>query len=72
MRREFCPAVTSEFNFRIGRVKFLRTVLEQPHVFLTDAMRARREPAARENIAREIAGLEREMGIAGRVIAGLT
>jgi predicted metal-dependent HD superfamily phosphohydrolase len=72
VRREFCPAVTSEFRFRIGRRRFLRGLLEQPHIFLTDAMRARRERAARENIVREISDLEQEMGIAGRVVAGLT
>ena len=71
VRREFCPAVTTESMFRIGRSRFLRAVLAQPHVFLTDAARARREPTARENIARELSDLEREMGVAGRVIGRL-
>lgn len=72
VRREFCPAVTTEFMFRIGRSRFLRGILAQPHIFLTDAMRARREIAARENVARERSDLEREMGVAGRVIGRLT
>lgn len=69
VRREFCPAVVSEFKFRIGRLQFLRSVQQQPQIFLTDEMRVRREHAARKNIAREIKDLEQEAGLVGRVIA---
>ena len=69
VRRELCPAVIGEFKFRIGRIKFLRSVLQQQHIFLTEGMRRRLESGARENIAREIAALEREAGLFGRVIA---
>ena len=69
VRREFYPTVISEFKFCIGRIKFLRSVLQQQHIFLTDGMRRRLESMARENIAREIAALEREAGLFGRVIA---
>lgn len=69
VRREFCPAVVSEFKFCIGRLQFLRGVQQQEHIFLTEEMRTRREHTARENISREIGELEREAGLIGRVIA---
>jgi predicted metal-dependent HD superfamily phosphohydrolase len=69
VRREYCPQVVNEFKFCIGRLKFLRSLHKQPHIFLTTEMRVQREQAARRNIAREIAELEREVGIFGRVIA---
>lgn len=69
VRREFCPVVVSEFKFCIGRLQFLRSVHQQPHIFLTEEMRVQAEHAARENIAREIGDLEREAGLIGRVIS---
>ena len=69
VRREFCPAVVSEFAFRIGRLKFLRAVQGQKRVFLTEEMQVRREKTARANIAREVAELEIEAGLAGRIFA---
>ena len=69
VRSEFCPAVVGEFKFRIGRIKFLRAVQQQPHIFLTAEMRSRCEHAARDNIAAEIAALEQEAGLIGRIIS---
>ena len=69
VRREFCPAVVSEFKFRIGRIKFLRAVQQQPHIFLTAEMRSRCEQAARDNITGEIAALEQEAGSIGRFMS---
>ena len=69
VRREFCPSVVGDFKFCLGRCKFLKSVLAQPHIFLTPAMRSRCEHRARENIAREIAGLAMELGWIGRLIA---
>lgn len=71
VRREFCPAVVSEFKFCVGRLKFLRAMQKQTHIFLTDEMRARLEARARQNIAREIAALEAEAGFIGRLLARL-
>ena len=68
VRREFCPAVVSEFKFCIGRLKFLRGVQQQEHIFFTEEMRARRAHTAMENISREIRELEREAGVMGRLI----
>lgn len=69
VRREFCPTVVSEFKFCIGRLAFLRSVQEQTSIYLTEEMRSRREKTARENIAREIVELEREVGWLGRLVA---
>jgi predicted metal-dependent HD superfamily phosphohydrolase len=69
VRREFCPAVVSDFKFNIGRLKFLRSVQQQTNIFLTDEMQSRREQAAKENIAREISQLEQEAGLIGRTLA---
>jgi predicted metal-dependent HD superfamily phosphohydrolase len=71
VRREFCPAVVSDFKFNIGRLKFLRSVQQQTNIFLTEEMRSRREQVAKENIAREIRELEQEAGLIGRAIARL-
>ncbi len=69
VRREFCPSVVGNFKFCLGRRKFLQSVLHQPQIFLTPAMRQRGEQRARENIAREIAELAQELGWMGRLIA---
>jgi predicted metal-dependent HD superfamily phosphohydrolase len=69
VRREFCPAVVSDFRFNIGRLKFLRSVQLQTNIFLTEEMRSRREPAAKENIAREIRELEQAAGLIGRALS---
>jgi predicted metal-dependent HD superfamily phosphohydrolase len=69
VRREFCPAVVSDFKFNIGRLKFLRSMQQQTNIFLTDEMRSRREQTAKENIAREIRQLEHQAGLIGRALA---
>lgn len=71
VRREFCPAATSNFRFRIGRRAFLERVLRQQRIFLTDEMAGRLEATARSNIAKEIDLLKAEAGIIGRIIARL-
>lgn len=69
VRREFCPAVVSDFKFNIGRLKFLRSVQQQKNIFLTEEMRSRREQAAKENIAREIGELETQAGLIGQMLS---
>jgi len=54
VRQEYVPSAVSAEAFAAGRSSFLRAVLDQPHIYLTDWMRARREAAARINIAREL------------------
>jgi predicted metal-dependent HD superfamily phosphohydrolase len=68
VRSEFCPAVTSEFRFRIGRMAFLKSVLRQPKIFLTSRMQ-NREDAARLNMKRELQLLTKEAGVTGRFVA---
>lgn len=57
VKREYCPAVVSEAQFKAGRSAFLDTLLRQPQIYLTAEMRDRREAAARRNIAAERAAL---------------
>ncbi len=71
VRREFCPAVTSDFEFRIGRRAFLEKVLRQRRIFLTDEMASRLEVRARFNIGREIDSLKAEGGVFGEIVARL-
>src|SRR5260370_1443439 len=71
VRREFCPAVTSDFEFRIGRRAFLEKVLRQKRIFLTDEMASRLEVRARFNIGREIDSLKAEGGVFGEIVARL-
>lgn len=51
-------AAVPEDAFRAGRAAFLRNVLAQPRMFRTDAYEQEFAPAARANIAWEIARLE--------------
>ena len=69
VRREYCPAVTSEFRYRIGRRAFLERVLRQPRIFLTEEMAERLETKARSNISGEMELLGDEAGFLGRVFA---
>jgi len=71
VRREFCPAVTSDFEFRIGRRAFLEKVLRQKRIFLTDEMASRLEVRARFNSGREIDSLKAEGGVFGEIVARL-
>ena len=71
VRREFCPAVTSDFEFRFGRRAFLEKVLRQRRIFLTDEMAGRLEVRARFNIGREIDSLKAEGGVFGEIVARL-
>jgi predicted metal-dependent HD superfamily phosphohydrolase len=57
VKREYCPAVVSEAQFRAARSAFLDTLLRQPQIYFTAEMRDRREAAARRNIAAERAAL---------------
>ena len=45
--------------YRLGRTHVLKQFLATPHIYRTDDFRTRLEARARENIAHEIAGLER-------------
>ncbi len=71
VRREFCPSVTSDFEFRIGRRAFLEGVLRQRRIFMTDEMAKRLETRARFNINREIDLLKAEAGVFGGIVARL-
>ena len=71
VRKEFCPAVVSDFKFNIGRLKFLRSVQQKTNIFMTQEMRLLRERHAQENIAREISELEQQSGLIGRALAKL-
>src|SRR6266851_2848459 len=71
VRREFCPGVTSDFKFRIGRRAFLEKLLRQRRIFLTDEMAGRLEVRARFNIGREIDSLKAEGGVFGEIVARL-
>jgi predicted metal-dependent HD superfamily phosphohydrolase len=71
VRREFCPSVTSDFEFRIGRRAFLEGVLDQQRIFMTDEAADRLEATARANIGTEIGLLKAEGGFLERVAAHL-
>ena len=71
VRREYCPAVTTDFQYRIGRRAFLEKVLRQKRIFMTDEMAGRLEISARFNIGREIDLLKTEAGFLGGVVARL-
>ena len=71
VRREFCPSVTSDFEFRIGRRAFLEGVLRQQRIFMTDEAADRLEATARTNIGMEIGLLKAEGGFVERVAARL-
>ncbi|HMH17724.1 MAG TPA: hypothetical protein VK572_06195 [Burkholderiales bacterium] len=71
VRREYCPAVTSEFRFCIGRRAFLEGVLRQKHIFITDEAAKRLEVRARFNIGKEIDLLKAEAGVFGGIVARL-
>jgi predicted metal-dependent HD superfamily phosphohydrolase len=67
VRREYCPAVTSEWRFNVGRMAFLSKVLEQPRIFHSTEGIERWERPARENIAREIDALKAGQGLLARI-----
>jgi predicted metal-dependent HD superfamily phosphohydrolase len=71
VRREYCPAVTSEALFTAGRAVFLSNVLAQPAIFHTAEGVARWEGSARENMARELDALRAGQGILGRVASSI-
>jgi predicted metal-dependent HD superfamily phosphohydrolase len=71
VRREYCPAVTTEFQYRIGRRAFLEKILSQKRIFMTDEMASRREVRARFNVSREIDLLKAEAGVFGGIVARL-
>jgi predicted metal-dependent HD superfamily phosphohydrolase len=60
---EYCRQVRAEFahvapaDFAAARTAVLRPFLVRPHVYLTDHARRLWEPAARENLARELTRL---------------
>jgi predicted metal-dependent HD superfamily phosphohydrolase len=55
VRREY--ADVSDEDFRLGRLAILESLAEKPALFATDHARQSWEPAARENLAAEIADL---------------
>ena len=57
VKREFCPAVTSEQLYRIGRKTFLKSLIARERIFLSDEFYQQAEHIARENIQKEIAML---------------
>jgi predicted metal-dependent HD superfamily phosphohydrolase len=71
VRKEYCPAVTTDFQYRIGRRAFLEKVLRQERIFMTDEMARRLEVRARFNIGREMDLLKAEAGFLGGVVARL-
>jgi len=71
VRREYCPSVTSDFEFRIGRRAFLEKVLSQRRIFMTDEAADRLEATARSNIGKEVDLLKAEAGFLGGVAARL-
>jgi predicted metal-dependent HD superfamily phosphohydrolase len=71
VRKEYCLAVTSDFQFRIGRRAFLEKVLRQRRIFMTDQTANRLEVRARFNIGREIDLLKTEAGVFGEIVARL-
>lgn len=52
IRREY--AGIPDADFRAGRAKFLRAMLERPRIFLGDLLHARLDAAARTNLARAL------------------
>jgi predicted metal-dependent HD superfamily phosphohydrolase len=71
VRREYCPAVTTNFQFLIGRRAFLERVLRQKRIFMTDEVASRLEVRARFNMSREIDSLRAEAGVLGGIAARL-
>ena len=71
VRKEYCPAVTTDFQYRIGRRAFLERVLRQKRIFVTDEMASRKEVRARFNVGREIDLLKAEAGVLGGIVARL-
>jgi predicted metal-dependent HD superfamily phosphohydrolase len=57
VRREYCPAVVDEAGFARGRGEFLSELLASEAIFATPQGKDRWEARARENIARELAGI---------------
>ena len=71
VRKEYTPAVTTEFQYRIGRRAFLEKLLRQKRIFMTDETAGRLEVRARFNIDREIDLLKAEAGFLGGIAARL-
>jgi predicted metal-dependent HD superfamily phosphohydrolase len=71
VRREYCPAVTSEALFTAGRIAFLSKVLAQPSIFHSEEGRARWGSAARLNITKELDSLRASQGLLSRLTAWL-
>ena len=71
VRREWVPAVVSAARYRVGRRRFLESVLARPRIFSTEEGAARWESAARRNVASEIAAIAAGQGIVERVLARL-
>jgi predicted metal-dependent HD superfamily phosphohydrolase len=57
VRREYCPAATTDERFTAGRILFLEKVLEAPRIFHLPESIERWELAARANIGRELESL---------------
>jgi predicted metal-dependent HD superfamily phosphohydrolase len=71
VRREYCPAVTSQASFDAGRAAFVSRALEQPSIFHTQEGIARWEEQARRNIAMELESLRAGQGIVSRMMTSV-
>lgn len=68
---EWVPAAASDGEFRIGRVVFLRRMLAEPHVFLTETAQRRWDSAARANMAWELERLARQQSRVERIASAV-
>ncbi len=66
---EYCPAVTTNSRFRVGRLAFLRKMLRQPNVFLSNSFRTAYDQNARNNMEREVDLLSREQGLGEKIVS---
>ncbi len=68
---EYCPTVTTDAIFRMGRLSFLRNALAMPRIYFGDETRARWEASARGNLAWEIDELVGQQGLLERGISAI-
>jgi predicted metal-dependent HD superfamily phosphohydrolase len=71
VRREYCPLVTTESRFVVGRSAFLAGLLREPAIYNTPEGARRWEAAARANIARELTLLRAEQGPFARLVSSV-
>jgi predicted metal-dependent HD superfamily phosphohydrolase len=71
IRDEYCPVVTTDLRFRIGRREFLEKLAAAPHIYLTAAAQRRWDDIARENLQWESAALAREQNVLERAASAI-